>query len=347
MAELVAQLEKLETPRRQLNPYDVSVMLAESRTQPFSRAGWIFEMKYDGYRLIAARSDNDVVLLSRNKNALTATFPEIGRALQALPYSRLILDGEVVVCDAGGRPNFQKLQKRGMLRRSVDINRGVTELPATLYVFDLLAFDDFDLRTLPLLERKRLLKQIIPANGVLQFADHVADRGEDFFKAAGALDLEGMVGKKGDSKYRAGRSGDWIKVRSSKHDDFIIVGFTAPGGSRTGFGALHLGVYADDELIYAGSVGTGFTARMIDKLHASLLPLKIKETVCHGVPTGRGHTWIEPLYVCEVKYLEWTEEGLLRHPVFIRMRDDKEPRECSGLLPSSTSVGPPSSTHNG
>ncbi|HEY0672918.1 MAG TPA: DNA ligase D [Longimicrobiales bacterium] len=327
-AGVIAALQTQNVLRRRIRPHDVTVMLAESRDKPFSRSGWLFEMKYDGYRLIAGRDDNDVVLLSRNKRALTSTFPEIVRALQALPFDRIIIDGEVVVTDESGRPNFQRLQKRGMLRRALDIRRAAVELPATLYVFDLLAFGEFDLRALPLFERKRLLRQLIPEKGVLQFADHIPDRGEDFFRAAEALGVEGMVGKKADSKYRAGRSAEWIKVRASKHDDFVVVGFTDPGGSRTGFGALHLANYDGDALIYAGSVGTGFTAKMIDQIHQQLSPLQGEEPSCAHAPAGKGHSWIEPRFVCEVKYLEWTEEGLLRHPVFVRMRDDKEPREC-------------------
>ena len=324
-----AALKDVGAVRRRIKAGDVSVMLAESRTEPFSRPGWVFEMKYDGYRLIAGRDENDVVLLSRNKRALTSSFPEIARALHALPYKHLVLDGEVVCCDSNGRPNFQRLQKRGMLRRSIDIRRAAADLPATFVVFDLLAFDEYDVRGLPLVERKRLLKELIPAKGVLQYADHIPDRGEEFFRAAEALDVEGMVGKKADSKYRAGRSADWIKVRASKHDDFVIVGFTDPGGSRSGFGALHLANYDENGVLkYAGSVGTGFTAKMIDEIHEDLIKLKRKKTPCEGAPTGKGHTWIEPQAVCEVKYLEWTEEGLLRHPVFMRFRDDKDAKEC-------------------
>ena len=327
-ARIIEELQTKNVVRRRVRAHDVSVMLAESREKPFSREGWVFEMKYDGYRLIAGREDNDVVLLSRNKRALTTTFPEIERAMRALPYDRIVLDGEVVITDASGRPNFQKLQKRGMLRRSIDIRKAVSESPATLIVFDILAFDEFDVRTLPLVDRKRLLKEIIPQKGVLQYADHIPDRGEDFFRAADQLGVEGMVGKKADSKYRAGRSADWIKVRASKHEDFVVVGFTDPGGSRTGFGALHLANFANGKLTYAGSVGTGFTAKMIDKTHAMLLPLAVKKAPCVGAPKGKGHTWIEPQFVCEVKYLEWTEEGLLRHPVFMHFREDKEPHEC-------------------
>jgi bifunctional non-homologous end joining protein LigD len=318
---ILASLDDLGAPRRSLTAVDVDVMLAESRTEPFSRPGWLFELKYDGYRIVAGRREADVVLLSRNKRPLTTVFPEIAKAVSALRYDHFIIDGEVVVCDANGRPNFQKLQKRGMLRRPMDIRRAASDLPATLYVFDLLAFGGRDLRGLPLIERKRLLQQMMPAKGVLQYADHVADRGEEFFAAASALDVEGMIGKKADAKYRAGRSADWIKVRTHKADDFFVVGFTAPAASRSGFGALHLARKEEEALRYAGSVGTGFTQKMIDELHAKLIRMRIDTAACEGAPAGKGHTWVQPGIVCEVKYLEVTDEGLLRHPVFLRSRD--------------------------
>lgn len=334
-ARIVAALAAAQAPQRRIKASDISVMLAESRAQPFSRAGWLFEMKYDGYRIVAGRDGADVVLLSRNQRALTSVFPELERAINALPYDHFVIDGEVVVCDANGRPNFQRLQKRGMLRRSLDIKRAAAELPATLYVFDLLAFGGRDARVLPLIERKALLQLIIPARGVLQFADHVEQRGEDFFRAAESLQVEGMVAKKADSRYRAGRSADWIKVRAHKSDDFVVVGYTAPAASRMGFGALHLanytGVGTDTEtstLVYAGSVGTGFTQKLIGEAHATLAAMQLSAPPCQNAPTGSGHYWVQPTLVCEVKYLEYTDEGLLRHPVFLRFRDDKDPDEC-------------------
>lgn len=320
---IISYLDTLGAPVRRVKPGDIGVMLAASRAQPFSRAGWLFEMKYDGYRIVAGREGREVVLLSRSKRALTTVFPEIADAVGALPYDHFVVDAEVVVCDENGRPNFQKLQKRGMLRRSIDIRRAAAELPARLFVFDLLAFADRDVRPLPLIERKRLLREILPAGGVLQFADHIEERGEDFFSAAAALDIEGMVGKKADSKYRAGRSADWIKVRTYRTDDFVVVGFTAPAASRSGFGALHLASPGEDGgYVYAGSVGTGFTQKMIDEAHALLAPLRVKKPACEGAPAGKGHTWVRPRLVCEVKYLEITDDGLLRHPVFMRFRDD-------------------------
>ncbi|MGQ0561285.1 MAG: DNA ligase D [Gemmatimonadota bacterium] len=318
---ILTSLVEAGAPERRIKAGDVRVMLAESRAQPFSRAGWVFELKYDGYRIVAGRDGGDVVLLSRNQRALTSVFPEITKAVSALPYDHFVIDGEVVVCDANGRPNFQRLQKRGMLRRAIDVRRAAAELPATLYVFDLLAFGNRDVRVLPLLERKRLLRQLTPARGVLQYADHIEERGEEFFRAAEALDVEGMVAKKADSRYRAGRSADWIKVRTHRSDDFVVVGFTAPAASRSGFGSLHIARGIDGDLVYAGSVGTGLTQSDIDEAYEVLSALRVEEPACEGAPRGRDHTWVQPKLVCEVKYLEITDDGLLRHPVFLRFRD--------------------------
>jgi bifunctional non-homologous end joining protein LigD len=344
---ILASLADGKAPERRIKAGDVSVMLAESRAEPFSRAGWVFEMKYDGYRIVAGRDGDDVTLLSRNKNNLTASFPDVARAISALPYQHFVIDGEVVVCDANGRPNFQKLQKRGMLRRGADVKRAAAELPATLYVFDLLAFGGHDVRGLPLTERKRILQQIIPARGVLQYADHIETRGEEFFRAAQALDVEGMIGKKADSKYRAGRSADWVKVRVHKSDDFVVVGFTAPAASRSGFGSLHLAQYdgtgKDARLVYAGTAGSGFTQKLIDSTYAELEPLIVKDAPCERAPTGKDHTWVQPRMVCEVKFLEVTDDGLLRHPVFMHFRTDKSPDECvrRAELPAMLDEPPP------
>ncbi len=328
-APVVAELTRLGAPRRALRVRDVELMLAETREKAFSRPGWLFELKYDGYRLLAARDHATGLLLSRNGNDLTGTFPEVARAVEALPYEGLVLDGEVVVLEDDGRPSFDRLQKRGRLTGTPEIRRAAVEHPATFFAFDLLAFEGFDLRSLPLAERKALLRRALPAAGALRYSDHVEERGEDFYRGILDLRLEGMMAKKADSAYRGGRSASWLKIRADQTDDFVVVGYSAPRGSRAGFGSLHLATHVDGELVYAGSAGSGFTAKQLEAFTAALETVRRPGPACRGpLPAARDITWVEPRLVVEVRYKEWTADGLLRHPVFLRWRDDKKPQEC-------------------
>lgn len=327
--EMVRRLEKLKAPRRRLSAGDIRLMLAETRDEPFSRKGWIYEIKYDGYRILAGRSGGDAGLLTRNANDATPTFPEVARAVKALPYDGLVLDGEVVCLDDVGRPSFDRLQKRGRLTRPAEIRRAAVDYPATYFVFDLLGFEGFDLRPLPLEVRKALLRSVLPEAGALKYTDHIEEDGEAFYHGLMRLKLEGMVAKQANSPYRSGRSAEWIKVRADKTDDFVVVGFTAPKGSRSGFGALHVADYVAETLTYAGRVGSGFTAAQLDPIRKALESGRRDDPPCTGpVPKDRDTTWIEPTVVCEVRYKEMTDQGLLRQPVFLRFRDDKTAGEC-------------------
>ncbi|MEX2282643.1 MAG: DNA ligase D [Gemmatimonadota bacterium] len=339
--EIQDALHELKATRATIRAANVEVMHAETADKPFTRAGWLFELKYDGYRLLGEKSGDHALLITRNGNDATQTFPEIARAVAALPFEHIILDGEVVVQDDDGKPNFQRLQQRGRYLREIDGRRAALEHPATFFAFDLLAVDGYDLRSLPLTERKRLLQRALPSSGLLRFTEHIETRGEDFYRAAEQLGLEGIVAKRADSKYRGIRSNDWLKLRIDKSDDFVIVGYTAPRGSRTAFGALHLAVYRDEQLTYAGSVGSGFTDKLLNTIKKQLDEHVVKKVPFAGGPPGKGHTWVEPLYVCEVRYKEWTDEPLLRHPVFLRMRDDKRPEECGGARDGGGGVGFP------
>lgn len=326
-ARIRETLERLGAPARRVTADAVELMLAETRREPFSRTGWIFELKYDGYRIVAGRDQGEARLITRNGHDVTASFPDIARAVRALPFDG-VLDGEVVVHDETGRPSFQRLQQRARLTRVLDIRRATVELPAALYVFDLLGFGGFDLRPLPLLERKSLLKQVLPDAGPLKYSDHVDGGGEAFFEQVVKLGLEGMVGKKADAPYRAGRGAQWVKVRADLTDDFVIVGFTEPKGSRGGFGALHLAAYDDGTLVYAGRVGSGFTATELEEIREVFESALRDDPPCTGAPASRDSKWVAPAVVCEVRYKEWTDEGLLRQPVFVRFRTDKGPEEC-------------------
>ena len=331
---IVKKIVKLGAKKRPVDPRKVQIMLATSVDEPFSKKGWVFEIKYDGYRLIAGRDGGEAVLVTRSGADFTETFPDVARAVRGLPYDGLVLDGEVVVHDDRGLPSFGRLQRRGLLRRRADVARAALELPATFYAFDLLGFGDYDLRGLPLSRRKEILKEILPSIGPVRFSDHIETLGKEMYDQVCSMGLEGVVGKKADAPHRGGRSKNWLKVRALRSDDFVVIGWTDPAGSRPAFGALHLAQYAaDGELVYLGSVGTGFDGTLLKKLHVELIELKVDEQPFEGeVPEARrgkrSHHWVRPELVCEMRYTEITEQGLLRHPVFVRLRDDKGPEEC-------------------
>jgi len=323
---LEAALAQLDAARRLVRAADVEPMLAESRPKAFDAADWLFELKYDGYRVLAARSGDTVQLLSRNGNDMTASFPEIEEAVARLPFHRFIIDGEIVTHDDSGKPSFQRLQKRARLTRAPDIRRAAAELPATMYAFDFLAFGDRDVRVLPLVQRKLLLRQLLPSTGTIRYSDHVEGRGIELFAVAQQLGLEGIVGKRATAPYRSGRSKDWAKVRASRSDDFVVVGLKASKNAPGTFGSFHIAQYVKGTLVHAGSVGTGVTPRHVDEV--------LKRAARRDTPplapnaAAREDVWLEPTAVIEVRYLEWTDAGQLRHPVFLRIRDDKRATEC-------------------
>jgi bifunctional non-homologous end joining protein LigD len=310
---------------------DVSLMLASSSDAAFSRKGWIFELKLDGYRLLAERAAGEAYLRSRAGHDLTATFPEIARAVRGLPYEGLVLDGEVVVNDGEGRPSFSRLQRRGRILNKDDALRSSVELPAVFHAFDILALEGYDLRNLPLLQRKEILEQVLPTVGPIRYTDHLEEQGEVMFEHVERMRLEGIVGKKADSTYRGGRSKSWVKVRTVQVDDFVVVGWTQPKGSRGGFGSLHIAQYDGADLVYLGSVGSGFRDSELDAILAGLQAAEIDACPCTrgAIPKGRGNHWVRPELVAEVKYKELTDHGLARQPSFSRIRDDKSPSECT------------------
>ncbi len=329
-SELCAELERLGAPRQVVRAADVKLMLAENGERPFSAPDWLFEFKWDGFRLLGVRENGKARLVYRRGSDATALYPEIARALEALPVADLILDGEVVVLGDQERASFQRLQKRALLQRPRDVARAQLEYPARLYVFDLLAFEGFDLRPLPLRARKAILRRLLPQAGALRFSDHVEGAGEAVYAFVEQRVLEGMVAKRADSPYRAGRSSDWLRFKRFHTDDFVVVGYTPPEGTRVGFGALHLGVYVSDVLRYVGRVGSGFSDEQLATLRARLDELRRDEPAACGalVPSGPEHVWVEARLVVEVRYHELTFEPLLRQPVFLRLRDDKSPQEC-------------------
>jgi len=326
---LADDLKEAGAPKRKLRAQDVELMLAEPREKAFTKEGWLFELKLDGFRFLASRENGEGKLTTRNGHDLTAAFPEIARSLTALPYDDLVLDGELVVPDDAGRPSFQRLQERARFTRATDIGRAAVEQPASLFLFDFLAAEGYDARSLPLVERKKLLRRVVPEVGPLRYLEHFETTGEAVYAQVTKMGLEGVVAKKMDAPYRAGRSSNWIKIRAERTDDFVVVGYTRPKGSRAGFGALHLGVYDRGALTYVGRVGTGFDTRELEEYAAALEAAHRKEPPFKGAgPAGKEHVWVEPRLVAEVRYLEVTEDGQLRQPVFVRFRTDKAAAEC-------------------
>jgi bifunctional non-homologous end joining protein LigD len=305
-----------------LRSADVEPMLA-SLSAPFSRPGWLFELKYDGFRMLAAKEANQPRLRFRSGTDVTLRFPEVAAAVGALPGADLVLDGELVVMTEDGRPDFQRLQKRFLLRNAVDIGVAARASPASLFAFDLLASDGLDLRGVPLRERKAALAEVLDGTGV-GLVEHVEEEGEALYREVARRGLEGLVAKRALSTYAGGRSRHWRKFPVQRTSEFVIVGFTVPGLGRQG--GLHLASARGRRLVYAGRVGTGFEAGALGAARELLGRRPVEVPPCAGAPRSGAHTWVEPRVVCEVRFLERTDEGLLRHPVFVRFRPDKARR---------------------
>jgi bifunctional non-homologous end joining protein LigD len=299
---------------------DVEVMKPEVRDRPFTQKGWLFELKYDGFRVLAEKTKEGARLAYRSGRDATPIFPEITRAVIDLPFQSLLLDGEAVILDREGKPDFQLLQRRAQHKPSIDAS------PVVLFVFDLLAFEGYDLRPLPLAARKSVLRRILPPQGLLRYVEEVPERGEDLYAAVSSMGLEGVVAKREGSPYRGGYSPLWQKIRVDRTCDFAIAGFEpGPGGIRR----LHLAVCAGPELAYAGTVGSGLDNQEMAEIRARLEPARRPTPAVAGAPKeAKTVVWVEPELVCEVRYKEWTRGGHLRQPVFLRLREDKEVSEC-------------------
>ena len=300
-------------------------MLAKP-SQPFHRDGWIFEIKYDGYRLLIERSGEQVALRSRRGIDLTPRFPEIVKCARSLPCDEFAIDGEVVVHDAQGRPRFGLLQARAAVRGVRATALAARHDPVTVYAFDLLHAGGSDLKRLPLLERKRLLRSLLPEAGPLRFSDHVEGNGIETFHAMARLGLEGVVGKRADSPYAKGRSDDWLKVRANRSSDFVIVGWVPQKGNAADLGALAVAEYRGGALAFCGRVGSGLGQAERQVVQGELAGLAAGERLGDDAEVN----WVQPVLVCEIEYREYSLTGNLRNPVFVRLRDDKAPEECIG-----------------
>ena len=295
-------------------PNKIKPELATLTDEAFDDRDWIFEIKWDGYRTIAEVENSKIELYSRNLKSFNEKFRAIGEALSSIKKD-VILDGEVVVVDKSGRSDFQLLQN---YQRTGKGN-------IVYYVFDILYLDGYDLRDLPLKRRKEILKEFLPAVTRIKISEHIEENGVDFFNAAAEKNLEGIIAKNSMSPYRTGkRSKEWLKIKTSLRQEAVIGGFTEPKGSRKNFGALVLGVYEGNEFVYIGHTGGGFNEADLDEVYTKLKRIERKTSPFQETPkTNTPATWVTPKLVCEVNFSEWTEDGLMRHPVFVGLREDK------------------------
>jgi bifunctional non-homologous end joining protein LigD len=316
-------------------PTAIQPMLASITEEPFDDPSWLFEIKWDGYRVVSFVRNGSVRLLSRNHNDLGHRYPELHDLPKIVKANSAILDGEVVVLDEKGRPSFSLMQQRTGIRAHGRQAAPRADLPIVYYVFDLIYLDGYDLRRVELVERKRLLQQILPAREIVRYSDHYSGQGTALFQVAKQKGLEGIVAKKANSCYEERRSREWLKIKITQTVDCVIGGYTDPEGARQYFGSLVLGLYDDKkQLIHVGHAGTGFNQAMLKQIFEVVKALETKTKPFTGAVDAKKVHWVRPVRVAEVKFTEWTHEtnegGLkLRAPVFLGLREDKDPEDCT------------------
>jgi bifunctional non-homologous end joining protein LigD len=312
----------------------IEPMKAKLVGEPPATGDWIYELKFDGIRLIGVKRGEKVSLLSRNENELTARFPEIVEAIKALPTGECVIDGEVVALDEEGRSSFQLLQAREMEGRKT---------PVYFYAFDLLQIDGKSLVSLPLEARKNILERLCAdAGDPIRYSGAIGGDAKRLLEEVKRRGLEGIIGKQRNSVYEPGRrSGAWIKLKCVNEQEFVIGGYTPPQGSRKYFGAILVGYYENEKLVFAGKVGTGFTVKSLSMLYKKFqretrddcpfvdLPSKQNGQWVQDITPSmmRKMHWVNPVLVCEIKFAEWTRDKKLRAPVFLGLREDKKPTE--------------------
>jgi bifunctional non-homologous end joining protein LigD len=319
-----------------------SVALAESALRPmlaatgdgaFSRPGWLFELKYDGVRVIAEKRGDEVRLLARTGGDRSEVYPEITYAVSQLPIERCVVDGEIVALDESGRTSFERLQRRFTQRDPALIERGRAEVPIVYYAFDLLSVQGRDVRALPLVERKALLARFAPRSGIIRFADHVEGDGERLFEAAAAHDMEGVVAKRADSPYSSGRrSRHWLKLKVPRQAHLVVVGLANGKGSRRALGSLAGAWWRGGELVWAGNVGSGLREVDVQDLLGWADGNEVEAPPLAGVPDPppAGVRWVRPTRTFRVRFTEVTSSGFLRHPVFLGMTPEVAAEDCLG-----------------
>jgi bifunctional non-homologous end joining protein LigD len=315
-------------------PTAVHPMLATSVEKPSDDPEWLFEIKWDGYRAVSFLQDGKVRLVSRNQNELTREFPELHELSKLIKAKNAVLDGEVVALDEQGRASFSLMQQRTGIRKGGRRVGARRELQIVYYIFDLLYVDGFDLRRVELEQRKQVLAKIIAPSELVRYSDHFS-QGLALFEVAKQKGLEGILAKKRASHYEERRSRDWLKIKVTQTSDCVVGGYTDPEGSRQYFGSIVLGLYDEKgRLIHVGQAGTGFNQAMLKEIWQVLKELETNRSPFYGDVDAPHVHWVKPERVAEIKFTEWTHEttegGMkLRAPVFLGLRGDKDPKECT------------------
>lgn len=320
--------KKLPGARKAALPEFIAPQLATLVDKPPAGDEWLHELKFDGYRMVCHLSRGQAQFWSRNGKDWTEKFPNLAQALKALPVTTAILDGEVVIVDKEGRSTFQGLQQ------AMGKGGRVGKAPAFIFqIFDVIYLDGFSLTQTSLRDRKAVLEQLltsVKAKGPLRYSDHVEGNGTEFFKLACESGLEGIVSKLADSPYESTRNRNWQKTKCIKRQEFVIAGYTPSKKGFPGFGSLVLGVYDKGKLIYSGRVGTGFSIKQrlelqkkLDRIAQTTMPFAVKPKD----PGLRDAHWAKPQLVAEVEFMEWTADGVIRHPSFQGLREDKKATE--------------------
>lgn len=322
-------------------PHQLTPMMASPQTAPPSDPGWLFEVKWDGVRALSYIEGNTVRTLSRNFNPMDRQYPELALLTQVLDVKNAIVDAEIVALDERGIPSFGRLQSRMHVTDAGAVSQLTRSVPITIYLFDLLYLDGWDLRNAALEDRKRLLSTIVRPSPIVKLSDHFQDQGRELFTLAQQTGLEGILAKRMGSRYESKRSLNWLKIKITQQQEFVICGYT-PGERREFFSSLVLGLYERPDAerpIYVGNVGSGFDQESLERVSNALSPLVIPETPFPAVPAMmRPAIWTRPELICEVKYSSWTHEQRLRAPVFLGLRNDLQPRDC--ILETAQSITP-------